>query len=276
MIRVTVTAVKVTSPPTARRARGDYCRQECSLLCEHPETCAAIRARNSVIEKYFYVVPRVASAMMRTLPPFIQLADLISYGAVGLVRAADSYASDRSVPFEAYASVLVRGAIIDELRSQDWAPRSLRRRQRLYTRAIAQAEGDLGRDPSVDEVAQFWGVQPDDVRRIELDISMSYPVTLESAEAEMSASADVFADVIPTFVRKAALETIQSMPILHRTVMAYHYYLGHTLSTTAALVGVSPARAGAVHGEVIEAVLDAVLHAVDTTVWTSDAQSEGT
>src|SRR5690606_312708 len=92
------------------------------------------------------------------LPPSVDVDDLISYGFFGLSDALERFEPDRSVKFETYASQRIWGSMIDGLRASDWVPRSVRQKAKEIERAIAQLEGELGRQPTDAEVAKFLGI----------------------------------------------------------------------------------------------------------------------
>jgi RNA polymerase sigma factor for flagellar operon FliA len=88
------------------------------------------------------------------LPAHVEDADLISYGMIGLIEAMERYDVAREVRFETFAMPRIRGAIIDELRSLDWVPRSVRARARHIERAIGELEARLGRAPTDEEISK--------------------------------------------------------------------------------------------------------------------------
>ena len=88
------------------------------------------------------------------LPSNIELDDLISSGVIGLMDALDKYDPNRDNKFKTYAEFRIRGAILDELRSQDWVPRSVRDKSKLLDRTIVKLEAELGRSPEDQEIAE--------------------------------------------------------------------------------------------------------------------------
>ena len=100
----------------------------------------------------------VAGRMAAGLPPHVEEADLISYGLVGLISAIERFDLGREIKFETYAIMRIKGAIIDELRSLDWVPRSVRARAREIERANAKLEHTLQRAPTDEEIADELGI----------------------------------------------------------------------------------------------------------------------
>lgn len=115
-------------------------------------------AREKLIVAYSPLVKWIAGRVASTLPPHIQEGDLISYGLLGLASAVDRFDTGRQVKFETFAATRIHGAIIDELRSEDWVPRSVRLRARQIERANAALEHRLHRVPTDEEIADEIGI----------------------------------------------------------------------------------------------------------------------
>ncbi len=111
------------------------------------------RARERLVVAYSPLVKFIAGRMASGLPSHVEEADLVSYGLLGLIGAIERYELDRDVKFETFAVARVKGAIIDELRSLDWVPRSVRSRARDIEKANAALEAKLGRAPTDEEMA---------------------------------------------------------------------------------------------------------------------------
>src|SRR3954447_16892714 len=115
-------------------------------------------ARERLVVAYSPLVKYVAGRMASGLPAHVDEADLISYGLVGLISAIERFDLDREIKFETYAITRIKGAIIDELRSLDWVPRSVRARAREIERANSKLEHQLQRAPSDEEMATEMGI----------------------------------------------------------------------------------------------------------------------
>src|SRR6476659_7189280 len=111
------------------------------------------RARERLVVAYSPLVKYVSGRMASGLPAHVEESDLISYGLVGLISAIQRFDLDREIKFETYASTRIKGAIIDELRSLDWVPRSVRARAREIERANSKLEHELQRAPTDEEMA---------------------------------------------------------------------------------------------------------------------------
>src|ERR1700712_1507536 len=120
------------------------------------------KAREQLVVAYSPLVKYVAGRMSSGLPAHVEEADLISYGLIGLINANQRFDLAREIKFETYAIPRIRGAIIDELRSLDWVPRSVRARAREIERANTKLEHKLQRAPSDDEMSHELGITVDE------------------------------------------------------------------------------------------------------------------
>ena len=124
------------------------------------------------INKYSPLVKRIAHHMMARLPASVQIGDLMQAGLMGLLDAATRYEEEQGVQFETYASQRIRGAILDELRHNDWLPRGVRKSQRRVDAAIARLEHRLGRAPREAEIAQELELALEDCARARVMASL--------------------------------------------------------------------------------------------------------
>lgn len=136
------------------------------------------------------LVERIAGRMCLDLPSFIERADLVSYGVLGLVDAIGKFDRTRAVKFETYASARVRGAILDGLRSFDWIPRSVRTKQRDVARAEATLLMTLHRKPTEAEVATEVGLSVAGLRKLSGEVARCSIVPLDGAPAAQDERAD--------------------------------------------------------------------------------------
>src|SRR6188508_2104477 len=121
------------------------------------------RARERLVIAYSPLVKYVSGRMASGLPAHVEEADLISYGLGGLISAIERFELEREIKFETYAITRIKGAIIDELRSLDWVPRSVRARARAIERANAKLEHQLQRAPTDAEIAEKLGIETEEL-----------------------------------------------------------------------------------------------------------------
>lgn len=122
--------------------------------------------RDTAIAENISLVEKVARRVAARLPPNVQLDDLKSAGFIGLLDAADKFSDEKGTPFRVYAEIRIRGAMMDELRAQDWVPRSVRDRHHKLTSTLKQLEEELGRKPSEHELAQKLEISVEELKRM--------------------------------------------------------------------------------------------------------------
>merc|ERR1711916_180521 len=133
------------------------------------------------IEQYAPLVKRIAHHMMMRMPASVQVEDLIQAGMIGLLEAAQKYDASKGASFETYAGIRIRGAIVDEMRRGDGAPRSVHRNARRVQDAIAQVEARTGRDATDQEVAEELDVSIEEYHSILQDSTSTRLFSYEEA-----------------------------------------------------------------------------------------------
>jgi RNA polymerase sigma factor FliA len=225
-------------------------------------------ARERLILHYSPLVKFVAGRVAAGLPQNIEQADLVSYGIFGLIDAIDKFDPARGFKFETYAISRIKGAIIDELRSIDWVPRSIRAKARAIERAYSKLENELRRSPGDSEVAAELGVSEDELNSTLSQISLVGLVALDELLAASNSSSDKggSATVGDTIADSAydpveAFETdemkitladgINRMPDRERLVLTLYYYEGLTLAEIGSVLGVTESRVCQIHTKAI-------------------------
>ena len=223
-------------------------------------TDADRKKRDELIERYAYLVKITAERLIGALPPTLEREDLVSAGIVGLIKAVDRYNPILQVKFETYAIALIRGAILEMLRKEDWVPRKTRERISLLQRTYMELEMRLGRPASDAEMAAAMNVSPEELQTLLFDAGRTYPVSLEDALAcgeggEDWQRSDVFYDVGITPTLAAELrerqrllgEAIDRLPGRERQVVALYYYEGMTFHEIGTIITISTTRAYQLH-----------------------------
>ncbi|MEA3402299.1 MAG: FliA/WhiG family RNA polymerase sigma factor [Armatimonadota bacterium] len=221
--------------------------------------------REELIEEHAdlvrYEVERVAAG----LPAQVDREDLLSAGMIGLIRAVDRYDPDRGASFTTYATSLMRGAILDELRRMDWAPRGLRSRYRRLEQALVDLRRRLGRQPAEQEIIDELGVSAEEYRSLLRDASTTAIVSLESlteasgdAHAPSTASLPrASADWSPSAaidraeLRRLLAECIEELSDRERLVLSLYYEQELTMQEIGMVVGVTESRICQIHTQVI-------------------------
>ncbi|HEY1738352.1 MAG TPA: RNA polymerase sigma factor WhiG [Acidimicrobiia bacterium] len=222
-------------------------------------------ARDRLILHYSPLVKFVAGRVAAGLPQNIEQSDLVSYGMFGLIDAIDKFDLSRGFKFETYAISRIKGAIIDELRSIDWVPRSIRAKARSIERAFSKLENELRRSPSDSEVAQELGLTEGELASTMSKISFVGVVALDELLAAGQdrttgatvgdTIADTVNDPVQAFeneeMRHVLADAINRMPDRERLVLTLYYYEGLTLAEIGQVLGVTESRVCQIHTKAI-------------------------
>src|SRR6478609_6320326 len=175
----------------------DESAAEIAELWQQYKERSTAEARERLILHYSPLVKFVAGRVAAGLPQNIEQSDLVSYGIFGLIDAIDKFDPGRGYKFETYAISRIKGAIIDELRSIDWVPRSVRAKARSIERAYSKLENELRRSPEDREVAKELGMTEDELASVLGQISFVGVVALDellSAGSERGSGAATVGD----------------------------------------------------------------------------------
>ena len=224
------------------------------------------RARERLVLAYSPLVKFVAGRMSSGLPAHIEEADLISYGLLGLIGAIERFEPEREIKFETFAVARIKGSIIDELRSLDWVPRSVRAKAREIEAAHAKLERTMGRTPTDDEVSGELGVSMDEFQESLLQISNSSVVALDELWAVSDASGDQVS-LLDTMKDPSAVDparelgvselkdrlasAISRLPEREKLVVALYYYENLTLREIGEVLGVTESRVSQLHTKAV-------------------------
>ncbi|HTQ68932.1 MAG TPA: RNA polymerase sigma factor WhiG [Solirubrobacteraceae bacterium] len=222
--------------------------------------------RDRLVVAYSPLVKYVAGRTAAGLPPHVEEADLISYGLGGLMSAIDRFDLSRDIKFETYAIMRIKGAIIDELRSLDWVPRSVRARAREVEKAISKLEHLLHRQPTDQEIADEMGITVEELNDSLLAISHSSIVALDELWSVSDSSGDQVSlmDTIedpgaPDPARALDLgdlkdriaDSIAKLPEREKLVIALYYYENLTLREIGEVLGVTESRVSQMHTKAV-------------------------
>lgn len=222
-------------------------------------------ARDRLILTYAPLVKFVAGRVGASLPAHVDEQDLVSYGLLGLISAIERYDPDREIKFETFAIARIRGAIIDELRSLDWVPRSVRTRARQIEHAIATLEKELMRAPTDEEIARKLGISLPELEESLHEISRTSVAALDelwspSGTGDQISLIDTIEDASgpdpelsleETEVREALAEAISALPEREKLVVTLYYYEELTLREIGEVLGVTESRVSQLHTKAI-------------------------
>lgn len=218
--------------------------------------------RNALALRYAPLVKYVAGRMAVGMPPNVDRNDLTSYGMFGLLDAIDKFDVDAGNRFETYAVQRVRGAIVDELRSMDWVPRSVRRKARQIERAIEAFEARESRGPTDEELADALDLSPEELARDLSQVSVTSMAALDGAVAgagDTVSLIDTIADdedgpaqqLDRSVLRELLRDAIGALPEREQQVIALYYFEGMTLAQVGEVIGVTESRVSQVHSKIV-------------------------
>lgn len=222
--------------------------------------------RERLILHYSPLVKYVAGRVGVGMPSHIEQADLVSYGIIGLIDAIEKFDIDRAIKFETYAISRIKGAIIDELRSIDWIPRSVRSKARDVERAYAVLQARLHRTPSEQEVAAELGIPLEDLHAIFSQVSYVNVVALDELlnvngeRGDKVSLVDTLEDTrvedpVRAFesqeTKHLLAQAINMLPEREKIVVTLYYYEGLTLAEIGQVLGVTESRICQMHTKAV-------------------------
>jgi RNA polymerase sigma factor for flagellar operon FliA len=224
------------------------------------------KAREQLVLAYSPLVKFVAGRMSSGLPAHIEESDLISYGLLGLIGAIERFDPQREIKFETFAVSRIKGSIIDELRSLDWVPRSVRAKAREIESTQTKLEHELGRVPTDREVAEALEMSVEDFQESLLQISNSTVVALDELWTVSDSSGDQVS-LLDTMKDPNAVDparelgvselkdrlanAISRLPEREKLVIALYYYENLTLREIGEVLGVTESRVSQLHTKAV-------------------------
>ncbi len=223
------------------------------------------KARDQLIVHYSPLVKYVAGRVAVGLPQNVEQSDLVSYGMFGLIDAIEKFDLERGYKFETYAISRIKGAILDELRSIDWVPRSVRAKARNLEKSFSRLEAKLHRAPTEEELAADLRITLDQLQTIMGQISFVGIVALDEMlsssgdRGETLTLGDTIADADAGPVgqyeveemRSLLAESINRMNEREKMVLTLYYYEGLTLAEIGDVLGVTESRVCQIHTKAV-------------------------
>ncbi|HYG58266.1 MAG TPA: FliA/WhiG family RNA polymerase sigma factor [Symbiobacteriaceae bacterium] len=221
-------------------------------------------AREGLVVAYASLVRYVAGRLAMGMPSQVELDDLESYGLFGLLEAIERFDLSRGVKFETYAMTRIRGAIIDGLRADTWAP-ALRQKVKQMEEAQAELETSLGREPTDDELGARLGLSAADVVKRRSEVSAAVILSLDEMPGSHDDgeglsvadrlvdpnSPDPEAEALFTERKELLAQALEKLPEKERLVVTLFYYEGLTAKEIAMVMSLSVARISQLHSKAI-------------------------
>lgn len=210
-----------------------------------------------LIERYSPLVKRIAHHLQARLPASVQVDDLIQSGLIGLLEAARNYDASKGASFETYAGIRIRGAMIDEVRRGDWAPRSVHRNSRRIQEAMTRLQKRSGRDATDQELAAELGVPLAEFQEMAQDSLCARLFSFDDLGGEDDNPDDHIAgnspspaqDVQSDALRRQLANAISTLPERERLVLALYYDEELNLKEIGLVLGVSESRVSQIHSQ---------------------------
>lgn len=220
--------------------------------------------KDELVVRYLPLVEQVAGRLKIGLPDFVQVDELVNSGIIGLIGAVEHFDPSRGFKFETYAVNRIRGSILDSLRDYDWMPRSIRTKARSLESALIKLEGELGRVPSDEEVADELELDMDayfsllEEVKVSSILSLDQPIASQDGEpislvdmVEDEDSEDPTGQVEWQEAKDVAKRLISALSQQERLVIALYYYEELTLREIGTVLGISESRVSQIHSRII-------------------------
>jgi len=225
-------------------------------------TATGVLERNHKIEKFVPLVRRMAHHLLARLPASVQADDLIKAGMIGLMDAAGRFEEGHGAQFETYASQRIKGAMLDELRANDWMPRGVRKAQRDIEKAIGRLEHRLGRAPTEPEVAREMNLPLDQYQDMLADARGAQLIHFDEVDSEddnepfldrngANGGADPLEQLKDARFRQSLVTAIEGLPEREKLLMGLYYEQELNFKEIAAVLGVTESRICQLHSQAV-------------------------
>lgn len=238
-------------------------------------------AQEALVRQGLPLVRRIVRGTLARLPSHVSADELTSAGLAGLVEAARSYDARRGAAFTAYASARIRGAVIDELRTMDWASRSVRRRDREVDAVRDELAGALGRTPSEPEIARALGLTGEELAAHRDDVARAGVMSLqgidEAAVEELLPAGGPSPEAVVVRRERIAYlhDAVATLPERLRAVVEGYFFRERPMAQIAVELGVTESRVSQLRAEAVGLLRDAISTALDQDLVPEQATAQG-
>ncbi len=220
--------------------------------------------KNKLVVEYAPLIKYIAQKIASRLPSSIELDDLVSSGVIGLMDAIDKWDPSRDNKFKTYAEFRIRGAILDELRAQDWVPRSIRDKAKVLDKTILQLEAELGRVATDEEVCTALNINMDEYHEL---LNQVRPVSLLSIDEAQDFSTTEKKSILNMLegtklhnpqvqlnlktVKAYITSAIEELPERQRLILSLYYYEDLNLKEIGKVLRVTESRISQLHAQAV-------------------------
>jgi len=231
--------------------------------------------RNRLMQKYLGVVHYVVSKLFKSIPSYVERDDLVNIGVIGLGEALDRYNPYFGIKFETYAIPRVKGAIIDELRKQDWIPRSLRSKSNQIRRVVEDLEQVYRGEVASQQVAQHLGISETEYQHWQSQVNYSNLVSLDKPNqnydehnlydvVEDETNVNALTGMEDEEMKKILVKVIKKLPEKARLAITLYYFEHLTFKEIGKILNVSESRISQIHTETTERMKKMILQELNT------------
>lgn len=223
------------------------------------------KRQEELIRQYAPLVKRVAYRLIHRVPPSVEIEDLMSVGTIGLIHAIDNYDPGKGTKFEAFAEFRIKGAMLDELRSYDFMSRAARGKANKVEKARQMLEAQLGRMPTIKELAEETGFIVEEVEECLAQSTQLAFLTAEDLGAiaatttevpwellTQSAPDDPFGHAFFQELRELVIQALEAMPERLKLVMSLYYYNELNFKEIGRVLDLTESRISQLHSEAIQ------------------------
>lgn len=211
---------------------------------------------DNIITRHAALVKRIAFHLINRLPDSVQIDDLIQAGMLGLLEAASKFDAAQGASFETFAGIRIRGAMIDEIRRLDWAPRSVHRKYREVSEAIRKIESETGSDASDADIATELGISLSEYHQILLDSSSCRIFSMDAMHEQgsdyqlpQSSETTPYEQLSQHEYQEQLVEAIRRLPEKEQLVMSLYYDSELNFREIGQVLEVSESRVCQIHGQ---------------------------
>ncbi len=230
-----------------------------SALAQAEYRAVQRQAASDIVAKHSDLVARIAHHLITRLPASVDVNDLMQSGMIGLIEASRSFDASQGASFETYASIRIRGAMLDELRRGDWVPRSVHRHLRAVTEATRVIEQRSGRAASSRDVAASMGMNLDEYGKLLADAVRGHVLSIDEHQGDDDEAPLRFAENAPSPAlhlddaefRQALVGAIDSLPEREKLVLSLYYEQELNLREIGGVLEVSESRVCQIHAQAL-------------------------
>lgn len=228
--------------------------------------------REKLILEYANVVNLVAGRLSVYLGYTVEYDDLVGYGIFGLIDAIDKYDMTKNVKFETYASLRIRGSILDQIRKMDWIPRTLRQKQKRMDAAVVKLESELGRTATQQEIADELNISIEEYENWKSEAEFTNLISLDDyleqgSEGRMETFGAKFQQpenaVQKQELKEMLVEALKTLTEKEQKVITFYYYEELTLKEISQILSVSESRISQLHTKALQKIKTQLGDSVD-------------